>query len=174
MRHRHGLRKLNRTSSHRLAMLRNMTVSLLKHEVIQTTLPKAKELRRVVEPMITHGKQATLANRRLAFNRLRDRGIVTKLFSELGPGYADQDRPVVVDVGTGRPRDDEVFDPREKPVRIIVGEQFPGVEPETGAAHERVGQEYCTSIVFRAVDAGGVAGNRIDVRGARKLNSKRQ
>ena len=88
MRHRHGLRKLNRTSSHRLAMLRNMTVSLLKHEVIQTTLPKAKELRRVVEPMITLGKQATLANRRLAFNRLRDRGIVTKLFSELGPRYA--------------------------------------------------------------------------------------
>ncbi len=88
MRHRHGLRKLNRTSSHRLAMLRNMTVSLLKHEVIQTTLPKAKELRRVVEPMITLGKQPTLANRRLAFNRLRDRGLVTKLFTELGPRYA--------------------------------------------------------------------------------------
>ena len=88
MRHRHGLRKLNRTSSHRLAMFRNMTVSLLEHEVIQTTLPKAKELRRVVEPMITLGKQATLANRRLAYNRLRDRGIVTKLFSELGPRYA--------------------------------------------------------------------------------------
>src|SRR5258708_11349391 len=88
MRHRHGLRKLNRTSSHRLAMLRNMTVSLLMHEVIQTTLPKAKELRRVVEPMITLGKHATLANRRLAFNRLRDRGIVTKLFAELGPRYA--------------------------------------------------------------------------------------
>jgi len=88
MRHRHGLRKLNRTSSHRLAMLRNMTVSLLKHEVIQTTLPKAKELRRVVEPMITLGKKPTLANRRLAFNRLRDRGLVTKLFAELGPRYA--------------------------------------------------------------------------------------
>jgi large subunit ribosomal protein L17 len=88
MRHRHGLRKLNRTSSHRLAMLRNMTVSLLKHEVIQTTLPKAKELRRVVEPMITLGKRPTLANRRLAFNRLRDRGLVTKLFAELGPRYA--------------------------------------------------------------------------------------
>ena len=87
MRHRHGLRKLNRTSSHRLAMFRNMTVSLLKHEVIQTTLPKAKELRRVVEPMITLGKQATLANRRLAYSRLRDRGIVAKLFSELGPRY---------------------------------------------------------------------------------------
>jgi len=88
MRHRHGLRKLNRTSSHRLAMLRNMTVSLLRHEVIQTTLPKAKELRRVVEPMITLGKRPTLANRRLAFNRLRDRGMVTKLFAEIGPRYA--------------------------------------------------------------------------------------
>ena len=88
MRHRHGLRKLNRTSSHRLAMLRNMTVSLLQHEVIQTTLPKAKELRRVVEPMITLGKKPTLANRRLAYNRLRDRDLVTKLFAELGPRYA--------------------------------------------------------------------------------------
>ena len=88
MRHRHGLRKLNRTSTHRLAMLRNMTVSLLKHEVIRTTLPKAKELRRVVEPMITLGKRPTLANRRLAFDRLRDRQLVTKLFAELGPRYA--------------------------------------------------------------------------------------
>ena len=87
MRHRLGLRKLNRTSSHRLAMLRNMTNSLLKHEVIKTTLPKAKELRRVVEPMITLGKTATVANRRLAFNRLRDRDMVTKLFNELGPRY---------------------------------------------------------------------------------------
>ena len=88
MRHRLGLRKLNRTSSHRLAMLRNMTNSLLKHEVITTTLPKAKELRRVVEPMITLGKIATVANRRLAFNRLRDRDMVSKLFNELGPRYA--------------------------------------------------------------------------------------
>jgi large subunit ribosomal protein L17 len=88
MRHRHGLRKLNRTSSHRLAMFRNMTVSLLKHEVIKTTLPKAKELRRVAEPILTLGKNATLANRRLAFNRLRDREIVGKLFGELGPRYA--------------------------------------------------------------------------------------
>jgi large subunit ribosomal protein L17 len=87
MRHRHGLRKLNVTSSHRLAMLRNMTNSLLKHEVIKTTLPKAKELRRVVEPMITLGKTATLANRRLAFNRLRDRDMVTKLFDVIGPRY---------------------------------------------------------------------------------------
>src|SRR5512138_2987795 len=88
MRHRHGLRKLNRTSEHRLAMLRNMTNSLLKHEVIRTTLPKAKELRRVVEPMITLGKKPSLANRRLAFNRLRDRDMVVKLFDELGPRYA--------------------------------------------------------------------------------------
>jgi len=88
MRHRLGLRKLNRTSSHRLAMFRNMTNSLLRHEVIKTTLPKAKELRRVVEPMITLGKTATVANRRMAFNRLRDREIVTKLFDELGPRYA--------------------------------------------------------------------------------------
>ena len=88
MRHRHGLRKLNRTSSHRLAMLRNMTVSLLKHEAIKTTLPKAKELRRVVEPMITLGKTPTLANKRLAFDRLRDREIVVKLFAEIGPRYA--------------------------------------------------------------------------------------
>ena len=88
MRHGHGLRKLNRTSSHRVAMLRNMTNSLLRHEQITTTLPKAKELRRVVEPMITLGKRATLANRRLAFNRLRDRAMVGKLFDELGPRYA--------------------------------------------------------------------------------------
>jgi len=87
MRHRHGLRKLNRTSSHRLAMLRNMTVSLLKHESIRTTLPKAKELRRVAEPIITLGKNATLANKRLAFDRLRDRDMVVKLFEELGPRY---------------------------------------------------------------------------------------
>lgn len=88
MRHGHGLRKLNRTSSHRLAMLRNMTNSLLRHETITTTLPKAKELRRVVEPMITLGKKPSLANRRLAFNRLRDREIVGKLFDDLGPRYA--------------------------------------------------------------------------------------
>jgi large subunit ribosomal protein L17 len=87
MRHRHGLRKLNRTSSHRLAMLRNMSNSLLKHELIKTTLPKAKELRRVIEPLITLGKEPTLANKRLAFNRLRDRGMVVKLFEEIGPRY---------------------------------------------------------------------------------------
>jgi len=88
MRHRLGLRKLNRTSSHRLAMFRNMTVSLLRHEVIKTTLPKAKELRRVAEPILTLGKTPSLANRRLAFARLRDREMVVKLFDELGPRYA--------------------------------------------------------------------------------------
>ena len=88
MRHGHGLRKLNRTSSHRLAMLRNMMNSLLTHEVIKTTVPKAKELRRVVEPMITLAKVATVANRRLAFDRLRDRDVVVKLFNELGPRFA--------------------------------------------------------------------------------------
>ena len=90
MRHRLGLRKLNRTTSHRLAMLRNMTNSLLRHEAIKTTVPKAKELRRVAEPIITLGKKPTLANRRLAFSRLRDREMVTKLFDELGPRFAQR------------------------------------------------------------------------------------
>ena len=90
MRHGHGLRKLNRTSSHRLAMLRNMMNSLLTHETIKTTVPKAKELRRVVEPMITLAKIATVANRRLAFNRLRNRDVVVKLFNELGPRFANR------------------------------------------------------------------------------------
>ena len=85
MRHRHGLRKLNRTSSHRQAMFRNMCNSLIRHEAIKTTLPKAKDLRRVVEPLITLAKEPTLANRRLAFDRTRDREIVTKLFDVLGP-----------------------------------------------------------------------------------------
>jgi large subunit ribosomal protein L17 len=87
MRHGHGLRKLNRTTSHRLAMLRNMMNSLIEHEVIKTTVPKAKELRRVVEPMITLAKEATVANRRLAFDRLRDRDSVSKLFDVLGPRF---------------------------------------------------------------------------------------
>ena len=91
MRHRHGLRKLNRTSSHRLAMLRNLTNALLRYEAIRTTVPKAKELRRVVEPIITLAKAPTLANRRLAFARLRDREMVVKLFNEIGPRY--QARP---------------------------------------------------------------------------------
>ena len=87
MRHGHGLRKLNRTSSHRLAMLQNMMKSLIEHEAIKTTVPKAKELRRVIEPMITLAKEDTLSNRRLAFNRLRDRDSVTKLFNDLGPRF---------------------------------------------------------------------------------------
>lgn len=90
MRHKLGLRKLNRTSAHRLAMLRNMMNSLLRHEAIKTTLPKAKELRRVVEPMITLAKEPTVANKRLAFNRLRDREIVVKLFNEIGPMFIDR------------------------------------------------------------------------------------
>ena len=88
MRHGHGLRKLNRTSEHRLAMLRNMMNSLIEHEVIKTTVPKAKELRRVIEPMITLAKEDTVANKRLAFNRLRSRDSVTKLFADLGPRFA--------------------------------------------------------------------------------------
>ncbi|MEQ1601959.1 MAG: 50S ribosomal protein L17 [Methylophilaceae bacterium] len=90
MRHRNSNRKLNRTSSHRLAMLQNMTNSLLHHEIIKTTLPKAKELRRVAEPLITLGKNSSLANRRIAFNRTRDREIVGKLFNELGPRYVSR------------------------------------------------------------------------------------
>jgi len=91
MRHRHGLRKLNRTSAHRQAMLRNMMNSLIEHEAIKTTLPKAKELRKIIEPMITLAKKDSLANKRLAFNRLRDRDSVVKLFAVLGPRY--QTRP---------------------------------------------------------------------------------
>ncbi|HOY71462.1 MAG TPA: 50S ribosomal protein L17 [Methylotenera sp.] len=87
MRHGNSNRKLNRTSSHRAAMFRNMTASLLRHEVIKTTLPKAKELRKFAEPLITLAKTSTLANRRLAFSRLRDEEIVGKLFTELGPRY---------------------------------------------------------------------------------------
>jgi large subunit ribosomal protein L17 len=90
MRHRQSGRKLNRNSSHRKAMFRNMAASLLDHEIIKTTLPKAKELRRVAEPLITMAKSDSVANRRLAFNRLRDRGVVTKLFNELGPRYKNR------------------------------------------------------------------------------------
>lgn len=90
MRHQKSGRKLNRTSSHREAMFRNMAVSLLRHEQLMTTLPKAKELRRVAEPLITLGKQATLANRRLAYSRLRDRDIVGKLFDDLGVRFKDR------------------------------------------------------------------------------------
>lgn len=90
MRHRKAGRKLNRTSSHRQAMFRNLSASLFEHEAIRTTLPKAKELRRVAEPLITLAKEDSVANRRLAFSRLRDRGVVTKLFEELGPRYRER------------------------------------------------------------------------------------
>ena len=90
MRHRESGRKLNRNSSHRKAMFRNMTVSLIEHEMIKTTLPKAKELRRIAEPLITMAKVDNVAKRRLAFSRLRDRNIVTKLFNELGPRYKER------------------------------------------------------------------------------------
>lgn len=104
MRHRSGLRKLNRTSAHRLAMLRNMMNSLLEHEAIKTTVPKAKELRRVVEPMITLAKVDTVANRRLAFNRRRNRAIVTKLFEVLGPRFANRNRRLHPHSQDGFPR----------------------------------------------------------------------
>jgi len=87
MRHRHSGRKLNRTSSHRKAMFKNMVASLVEHELIKTTLPKAKELRRHAEPLITLAKADSVANRRLAFNRIRSKAAVGKLFSELGPRY---------------------------------------------------------------------------------------
>jgi len=90
MRHLKSGRKLNRNSSHRQAMFRNMAASLLSHEAIRTTVPKAKELRRVVEPLITLAKSDSVANRRLAFSRLRQRGVVTKLFTEIGPRYRDR------------------------------------------------------------------------------------
>ena len=90
MRHRNSGRQLSRNSSHRKATLRNMASSLVRHEAIKTTLPKAKELRRVAEPLITLSKSDSVANRRLAFDRLRDRDIVTKLFGELGPRYAER------------------------------------------------------------------------------------
>ena len=90
MRHRESGRKLNRNSSHRKAMFRNMAVSLIEHEMIKTTLPKAKELRRIAEPLITMAKIDNVAKRRLAFSRLRDRNIVTKLFNELGPRYKER------------------------------------------------------------------------------------
>ena len=91
MRHRKSGRHLNRTSSHRQAMFKNMAASLMRHEIIKTTVPKAKELRRVIEPLITLAKEDTVARRRLAFARLRDKEMVSKLFNELGPRY--QDRP---------------------------------------------------------------------------------
>ncbi|MSP96039.1 MAG: 50S ribosomal protein L17 [Betaproteobacteria bacterium] len=130
MRHGHGLRKLNRTSSHRLAMFRNMAVSVLLHETINTTLPKAKELRRIVEPLITLGKTPTLANRRLAFSRLRDRAIVGKLFDVLGPRYAKRNGGYLSILKNGFRKGDNapmalvmLMDQAEKPVEAKPSEK---------------------------------------------------
>lgn len=128
MRHGDGLRKLGRTTSHRLAMFRNMTVSLLRHEEITTTLPKAKELRRVVEPMITLGKKPSLANRRLAFDRLRDRGIVAKLFDDLGPRYAKRNGGYLRILKTGFRKGDNA------PLALV--SLLDGVEPGAQAMPE--------------------------------------
>jgi large subunit ribosomal protein L17 len=125
MRHGLGLRKLNRTTSHRLAMLRNMMVSLLRHEEINTTLPKAKELRRVVEPMITLGKAPSLANRRLAFDRLRDRDIVGKLFDELGPRYAKRNGGYLRILKNGMRKGDNA------PMALVTLMDRPEAQPET-------------------------------------------
>ncbi|HEV8110943.1 MAG TPA: 50S ribosomal protein L17 [Burkholderiales bacterium] len=128
MRHGDGLRKLGRTTTHRLAMLRNMTVSLLRHEEITTTLPKAKELRRVVEPMITLGKKPSLANRRLAFNRLRDRDIVGKLFDDLGPRYAKRNGGYLRILKTGFRKGDNA------PLALVtlMDRAEEGAQPEAG------------------------------------------
>src|ERR671924_1760003 len=131
MRHGHGLRKLNRTSSHRLAMLRNMTVSLLRHEEIRTTLPKAKELRRVAEPMITLGKKPSLANRRLAFDRLRDRDIVSKLFDDLGPRYAKRNGGYLRILKTGFRKGDNA------PLALVTLTERVAQTPEAPAADEK-------------------------------------
>src|SRR6478735_4149181 len=134
MRHGNGLRKFNRTSSHRLAMLRNMTVSLLRHEEIKTTLPKAKALRRVVEPMITLGKKPSLANRRLAYDRLRDRDIVEKLFGDLGPRYAKRNGGYLRILKTGFRKGDNA------PLALVSLMDRPetaGVQPEEGKTEKK-------------------------------------
>jgi large subunit ribosomal protein L17 len=143
MRHGSGLRKLNRTSSHRLAMLRNMTVSLLRHEEIKTTLPKAKELRRVAEPMITLGKKPSLANRRLAFDRLRDRDIVTKLFDDLGPRYAKRNGGYLRILKMGFRKGDNaplalvsLLDRPDTEVESAGGEQAKGAKKKTKKSEE--------------------------------------
>jgi large subunit ribosomal protein L17 len=129
MRHGGGLRKLGRTSSHRASMLRNMTVSLLRHEEITTTLPKAKELRRVAEPMITLGKKPSLANRRLAYDRLRDREIVSKLFDDLGKRYAKRNGGYLRILKTGFRKGDNA------PLALVtlMDRAEPGAEPKADA-----------------------------------------
>ena len=133
MRHGNGLRKFNRTSSHRLAMLRNMTVSLLRHEEIKTTLPKAKALRRVVEPMITLGKKPSLANRRLAFDRLRDRDIVEMLFGDLGPRFAKRSGGYLRILKTGFRKGDNA------PIALVSLLDRPetGAQPEEAKAEKK-------------------------------------
>ncbi|MGQ0655677.1 MAG: 50S ribosomal protein L17 [Betaproteobacteria bacterium] len=133
MRHGNGVRKLSRTTSHRLAMLRNMTVSLLRHEEITTTLPKAKELRRVAEPMITLGKKPSLANRRLAFDRLRDRDIVAKLFDDLGPRYAKRNGGYLRILKTGFRKGDNA------PLALVtlMDRAEEGAEPKTADAKKK-------------------------------------
>ena len=134
MRHGDGLRKLGRTTSHRLAMLRNMTVSLLRHEEITTTLPKAKELRRVVEPMITLGKKPSLANRRLAFDRLRDRDMVAKLFDDLGPRYAKRNGGYLRILKTGFRKGDNA------PLALVtLMDRADATAPAAGADEEKKG-----------------------------------
>lgn len=135
MRHGHGLRKLNRTSSHRLAMLRNMAVSLLTHEEITTTVPKAKELRRVVEPMITLGKKPSLANRRLAWNRLRDEAAVAKLFKELGPRYAGRNGGYLRILKAGFRKGDNA------PMALVMLMDRPEAKPEAEKKGEKSAEE---------------------------------
>ncbi|MCZ2134513.1 MAG: 50S ribosomal protein L17 [Burkholderiales bacterium] len=130
MRHGHGLRKLNRTSEHRQAMLRNLSTALLRYEVIRTTLPKAKELRRVVEPLITLGKKPSLANRRLAFDRIRDREIVGKVFNELGPRYANRNGGYVRILKYGFRQGDNA------PMALVQLMDRPDAAPATASAAE--------------------------------------
>src|SRR6202008_1128901 len=135
MRHGSGLRKLNRTSAHRLAMLRNRTVSLLRHEETRTTLPKAKELRRVAEPMITLGKKPSLANRRLAYDRLRDRAIVAKLFDDLGPRYAKRNGGYLRILKTGFRKGDNA------PLALVMLMDRPEEAPEPKAEDRKAEQK---------------------------------
>jgi large subunit ribosomal protein L17 len=139
MRHHKSGRKLNRTSSHRQALFRNLACSLLRHEQLITTLPKAKELRRVAEPLITLGKQATLANRRLAFTRLRDRELVGKLFDDLGPRFQNRPGGYLRILKTGfRPGDSAPLALVQLVERRAPGEAAPGVPPGEEGAKTRV------------------------------------
>ena len=149
MRHRHGLRKLNRTSSHRLAMLRNMTNSLLTHEAIRTTLPKAKELRRVAEPIITLGKTPSLSNRRLALSRLRDKDVVYKLFAELGPRYAKRPGGYLRILKFGF----RIGDNAPMALVELMDRPEPGADGEAAVDKDKAGTEARTSTKKRATKA---------------------